>query len=76
MGYKVAILPTLLFTPMLQAADEALRFTRTTRTVPGSDVKVADLFRRFGADEWEALRNHFGTEPVRAAHAVELEKTP
>jgi 2-methylisocitrate lyase-like PEP mutase family enzyme len=59
MGYKVAILPTLLFTPMLAAADAALHHTRETRQIAPTDVKVADLFRRFGADEWDALRQHF-----------------
>ena len=74
MGYKVAILPTLLFTPMLKAADEALQHTRTTRTVPGSDVKVTDLFRRFGADEWDALRTRFDTE-LPAPSRIERART-
>jgi 2-methylisocitrate lyase-like PEP mutase family enzyme len=59
MGYKIAIVPTLLFVPMLEAADLALRHTRSTDSVMESTQKVGDLFRRFGADRWDALRERF-----------------
>ena len=59
MGYKIAILPTLLFLPMVEAADAALKHTSGSRKLADSQTKVADLFRRFGADEWDTLRERF-----------------
>ena len=75
MGYKIAILPTLLFTPMIAAADAALRHTHASRNVPESDVKVADLFRRFGADAWDALRVRFNAGVPEAGGAASQAKT-
>jgi hypothetical protein len=30
-------------------------------------MTVPEMFRRFGADEWDALRDRFRTTPVREA---------
>lgn len=61
MGYKLAILPSLLTVAILGACDEALKVLAETRRPPtnASGTPVADRFRRFGADEWNALRTRF-----------------
>jgi 2-methylisocitrate lyase-like PEP mutase family enzyme len=61
LGYKIAILPVLLLSAVMVAADQALRAVRETG-VPGGTPKEASItetFRRFGADEWNALRQRF-----------------
>lgn len=59
LGYKIAIIPALLFLPMVEAADLALRHTATTSQVASTTLRVADVFRRFGAKEWDELRERF-----------------
>ena len=58
LGYRLAILPGLLLGATLSACDRALRELRDggapASAAPGKTV--ADTFRRFGADEWNALR--------------------
>lgn len=61
MGYKLAILPSLLLSAVVQACDEALRVVRETDSPPSSAgaPPVRERFRRWGADEWDALRTRF-----------------
>jgi 2-methylisocitrate lyase-like PEP mutase family enzyme len=61
MGYKLAILPSLLLSAVVQACDEALRVVRETDAPPSSAgaPPVRERFRRWGADEWDALRTRF-----------------
>jgi 2-methylisocitrate lyase-like PEP mutase family enzyme len=64
LGYRLAILPGLLLTAMMVAADHALRAMKETGA-PADAAKgasVMDTFRRFGADEWNALRQRFATQ--------------
>jgi 2-methylisocitrate lyase-like PEP mutase family enzyme len=58
-GYKLAILPGLMFMAGLKAGDEALAALKATLIAPNSSESVAQLFRRFGADEWDELRTRF-----------------
>ena len=70
MGYRLAIMPSLLLSTMMDAADAALQAVLETNQPPSSatGLKVADRFRRFRSDEWDALRNRFRTElPAKAA---------
>ncbi|MFT3853114.1 MAG: isocitrate lyase/PEP mutase family protein [Ilumatobacteraceae bacterium] len=60
MGYRVAILPTLLMNVTVAAADAALAAVRATSTMDPDQPSPADVFRRVGADEWDALRARFG----------------
>jgi len=64
MGYKVAILPGLLL-KTVYAALAALKETNRHPT-PLFEGNVRDGFRRFGADEWDALRTRF-RDPAAAA---------
>ena len=64
MGYRLAILPGLLLRATIEACDEALATLQKTGVPPAARVgsTVAGTFRRFGADEWDALRRRFATE--------------
>ncbi len=59
MGYKLAILPTLLLAAAIEAGDAALARVKAHRTPPPAATDVATMFRRFGADEWDLLRQRF-----------------
>ncbi len=61
MGYRLAILPGVLLKTVYGACDAALAALRETRRHPTPlfDASVRDGFRRFGADEWDALRTRF-----------------
>ncbi|WP_458766607.1 isocitrate lyase/PEP mutase family protein [Cupriavidus basilensis] len=59
MGYKLAILPGLMLKAAIQAGDEALAELKATFTAPGVSASVGQTFRRFGADEWDGLRQRF-----------------
>jgi len=60
MGYRLAILPTLLFKAVVASCDEALAAIKSTQRPPlGHDIPIHELFRRFGADEWDVLRRQF-----------------
>lgn len=68
MGYRLAILPSLLIGAAMQAYDEALIALRETHAPPASagGPKVREHFDRMGAKEWDALRTRF-QEPARQA---------
>jgi len=59
MGYRLAILPAMLFTAVIGACDGTLAELRRTHRhpVPAADLSPAEAFRRFGADEWDQVRN-------------------
>lgn len=64
MGYKIAIVPGLLFKTVIGACDEVLGELKRQRRHPApsqalKDLTVRDAFRRVGADEWEPLRQKF-----------------
>ena len=59
MGYKLAILPGLMLVAAIQAGDAALAQLKATHKAPEVTQSVAQTFRRFGADEWDALRQRF-----------------
>jgi 2-methylisocitrate lyase-like PEP mutase family enzyme len=61
MGYKLAILPALLFTSVIGACDRMLQQVRLTRRHPApiADITVQEAFARLGANEWDNLRERF-----------------
>ena len=67
MGYKVAILPGLMLQAAIAAGDAALAQLKSTHIAPAATQSVGDTFRRFGADEWDGLRQRFnaGAAAVR-----------
>ena len=70
MGYKLCILPGLLVTAQVEAADAALTQVKQTLQVPAAKTPVGEMFRRFGAEEWDALRARYGAGAV-ATHGQE-----
>ncbi len=63
MGYRLAILPSVLLKTIYGACDQALAALQQDRRHPTPlfDSSVQNSFRRFGADEWDALRTRFRT---------------
>jgi 2-methylisocitrate lyase-like PEP mutase family enzyme len=61
MGYRLAILPGLLLGAVVEACDRALAALLESNAPPASNGAslVRDRFRRFGGDEWDALRTRF-----------------
>jgi len=70
MGYRLTIMPSLLLSTIMMACDEVLRQVRETDAPPSSKgvPPVRERFRRWGADEWDALRTRF-RDPVAAKAA-------
>jgi 2-methylisocitrate lyase-like PEP mutase family enzyme len=68
MGYRVAIVPGLLFKAAIAACDEALAELKTTGRHPvgRTDMTVRQAFARVGADEWSAIRTRFRDQPLGA----------
>ncbi len=58
LGYRIAILPSILFKTVLGASEAVLAQARESRRhpVPIGDIDVADGARRLGAAEWDAIR--------------------
>ena len=50
---------------MVGICDQMLAELKATRRhpTPIKNLTVTEMFRRFGADEWDALRNRFRTAP-------------
>jgi 2-methylisocitrate lyase-like PEP mutase family enzyme len=60
-GYKLAILPGMLFKAVLGVCDATLKQVRETRRHPKLDFDLPPraAFRRVGADEWDAISEQF-----------------
>jgi 2-methylisocitrate lyase-like PEP mutase family enzyme len=61
MGFKLAIVPGLLFKAVIGACDAALAGLREANRHPdpAGGMTVRDAFNRVGAQEWETLRTRF-----------------
>jgi 2-methylisocitrate lyase-like PEP mutase family enzyme len=74
MGYKLAIVPGMLFKAVIGACDATLAELRRTgrHPVPAENMTVRDAFRRVGADEWDAVSERFGSgKPPTRSEAAE-----
>ncbi len=60
-GYKVAIVPGLLFKAAIGACDDVLAQLKSTHRhpVPKGEMTVREAFNRAGAEEWGAFRTKF-----------------
>ncbi len=69
MGYKLAIVPGLLFKAVMGACDAALAGLKTQQRHPvlNPDLTVRQAFARMGAEQWDAYRTMFRDEPKAAA---------
>jgi carboxyvinyl-carboxyphosphonate phosphorylmutase len=65
MGYKLAIVPGLLIKSVVGICDKVLAELRTAHRHPPlvKEITVPEMFRRFSADEWDALRTRFRIVP-------------
>ncbi len=72
MGYKLAILPSLLLRSVMGICEALLTELKETNAFPSppGDMSPHEAFRRFGADEWDALRGKFDT-PAASREAAE-----
>jgi len=62
LGYKIAIMPSLLTAAIMETCDRTLARVRDTDMPADPDArpgKVGDRFERFGASAWNALRTKF-----------------
>jgi 2-methylisocitrate lyase-like PEP mutase family enzyme len=61
LGYRLAIVPSLLLSAVFGACDAALAALRETRQplAAGGGPPMTDRFRRMGAEEWDAIRTRF-----------------
>lgn len=61
MGYKLAIVPGMLFTAVIGTCDAVLAEMRRIdrHPVPIDSMTVREAFRRVGADEWDDFRQRF-----------------
>ena len=64
LGYRLTILPALLLTAVMVAADHALKTVKETGAADGgvTGATILDAFRRFGAEDWNALRQRFAAQ--------------
>ena len=69
MGYKLAIIPALLIKSVVGICDQMLAELKASHRHPPpvKEITVPEMFRRFGADEWDALRDRFRTPAKRDA---------
>ena len=74
MGYKLAIVPGMLFKAVIGVCDATLAELRRIgrHPVPADSMTVRDAFRRVGADEWDAVSERFGSgKPPTRSEAAE-----
>jgi 2-methylisocitrate lyase-like PEP mutase family enzyme len=75
MGYKLTIVPGMLFKAVIGVCDATLRQMKEQGRHPTLDTNmtVRDAFRRVGADEWDAVSARFGAAepPVKRVEAAE-----
>jgi carboxyvinyl-carboxyphosphonate phosphorylmutase len=66
MGYKLAIVPGLLIKSVVGICDQMLAELKAGHRHPRlvKELTVPEMFRRFGADEWDALRTRFRIAPA------------
>ncbi|MBM3488964.1 MAG: isocitrate lyase/PEP mutase family protein [Alphaproteobacteria bacterium] len=60
-GYKIAIVPALLMMSIIGACDAALSELKRTNKHPAplADIPIREMFRRFGSEDWEPLRERY-----------------
>ena len=69
MGYRLAIVPGLLFKSVMTACDDALAALKKEHRhpVPGRPMTVQQAFARVGANDWDPMRPAFREPTAKAA---------
>jgi 2-methylisocitrate lyase-like PEP mutase family enzyme len=77
MGYKIAILPVLLFNAVVGVCDRMLDELKQKRRhpMPLADVAPKEFFRRMGAEEWDRI-NATGSSDRNAAAGDPIHTRP
>ena len=73
MGYRLAIVPGMLFKAVIGVCDATLAELRRTgrHPVPTNSMTVREAFARVGADEWDAVSERCRAAESSAAEAAE-----
>ncbi len=73
MGYRLAIVPGMLFKAVIGICDATLAELRRTdrHPVPSHSMTVREAFRRVGADEWDAIADQFRAPKPPSVEAAE-----
>jgi 2-methylisocitrate lyase-like PEP mutase family enzyme len=60
-GYRIAILPTMLLTAVIETCEKLLQTVSETAIVakPERGMTIRELFERFGAQEWDQLQSRY-----------------
>ncbi|MCA0304097.1 MAG: isocitrate lyase/PEP mutase family protein [Proteobacteria bacterium] len=69
MGYRLAIVPGLLFKTVMASCDDALAALKKEHRhpVPGRPMTVQQAFARVGANDWDPMRTAFREPTAKAA---------
>jgi 2-methylisocitrate lyase-like PEP mutase family enzyme len=69
MGYRLAIVPGLLFKTVMASCDDALAALKKEHRhpVPGRHMTVQQAFARVGANDWDPMRTAFREPTAKAA---------
>ncbi len=69
MGYRLAIVPGMLFKAVIGICDATLAELRRSgrHPVPAASMTVREAFARVGADEWDAVSERFRGSAPRGA---------
>jgi 2-methylisocitrate lyase-like PEP mutase family enzyme len=67
LGFKLAILPGLMFQAAVSAFDAVLNELKVTHRHPDMQVSLKEMFTRMGAAEWDAMREQFKTPSAAEA---------
>jgi 2-methylisocitrate lyase-like PEP mutase family enzyme len=71
MGYKIAILPTLLFRSVIGHCEQLLAELKTgVFPQPLKGLSPGEAFARFGAKEWDSVRERYRDAPTPPRKAV------
>lgn len=73
MGYKLAIVPGMLFKAVIGVCDATLAELRRlgAHPVPANNMTVREAFCRMGADEWDTVQERFRTPEPAETRRVE-----
>jgi 2-methylisocitrate lyase-like PEP mutase family enzyme len=66
LGFKLAILPGLMFQTAVSAFDGVLADVKANHRHPDMKISLKEKFRRMGSDEWDALRTQFRSDAGEA----------
>jgi 2-methylisocitrate lyase-like PEP mutase family enzyme len=70
LGFKLAILPGLLFQTAVSAFDAVLADVTANHRHPDMKISLKEKFRRMGSEEWDALRERFRSPAGEEAKGV------